>query len=165
MGRYSKNHVARYDEVKSTTCHFCGSDKDLKFIYHPRDLFPDERGLKIKCCISCYGYYKSKNLENRPLAFVTETLSNRNRYKSQKSNESKIQDRLDLGLTKYFDEFDNVVCIEDDNGVRYDIHDFMLYESSIQVLSTMSQAQIKQWCEDNLKDQQLINKVITTISY
>jgi hypothetical protein len=164
MGRYSKDHVARYDEVKSETCYFCGGDKSLRPIYHPRDLFPDERGVKIKCCISCYGHYKFKNLENRPLAFVINTLSSRNRYNSQKSNESKIRDRLNLGLTKYFDDSDNLSCVEDDNGVRYDIHDFMLYESSIQVLSTMSQAQIGWWCKENLKDQQLINKIISTIN-
>lgn len=158
MGRYSKDHVARYDEVKSETCYFCGGDKSLRFMYHPRDLLPDERGAKIKCCTSCYGYYKAKHLENKPLALITKTLSNRNRYKS------KIYDRFHLSLNKYFDESDNIVCVEDDNGTRYDVYDFILYENSIQLLSTMSQVQIKQWCKDNLKDQQLINKIISTIN-
>lgn len=161
MARKSKDCLALYDEVKTDSCNFCGSDKGLKPLYHPKSLLPQERGVKLKCCTACYGSYKAKGLDNGPLAYVTQRLVNRNRNSSKNLN---VSSRFKLGLTKCLDDLDRIVCAEDHEGVRYDPADVQLYEDSIPLFITMTPNQIEQWCKDNLTDQWFINKVLTTIS-
>lgn len=161
MARQSNEYLARYDELKTESCNFCGSDNGLMPMYHPKSLLPEERGVKIRCCTACYGSYKAKGLDNMPLAFVTKALVNRTRHQSKNT---QTFSRFNLGLTKYLDDCNKITCAEDENGIRYDPEDVQLYEDSISLFITMTPNQIEKWCKDNLTDQKFINKVVSSFS-
>lgn len=161
MARQSNEYLARYDELKTESCNFCGSDMNLMPMYHPKSLLPEERGYKIKCCKACYGSYKAKGLDNMPLDFVTKALVNRSRHQS---NNAQTFGRFNLGLTKFLDDNDIITCAEDEYGLKYDPMDVQLYEDSISLFITMTPTQIKEWCQNNLSDQRFINKVVSSFS-
>lgn len=163
MGRIANSQKNRYDPIESKGCIVCGYENTRRNVYHPRSLFQDqERGNVIKLCDPCYGSYQAWGLQNIKLDLVLEKLRSRRR---NQCSDNYIKQRWNLGLMTSRDLDDNLVYAEDaETHIPYDIEDVKKYFDNRGWLIRESLETLRTWCQENLKDQRFIIKVVSSFN-
>lgn len=154
-------HRDRYDEVPGTKCYFCGSNALLKRLYHPKQLKDQERGTKFVVCRPCYVYYKAMGLDVCSINVVHEKLTSRRRNNMTNLYMGLGLDQLEI----YYDNDRNFCSVEDkETHERYDPADVQKYFEHRAWLLRQSNETLRTWCQENLKDQRFIIKVVSSFN-
>lgn len=151
-------------------CKVCSAVHVNRPIYHPPVLAPGEFGHKIIVCGSCYSYYRLVQPSNEmPLEKLLEVLSTRKRRSKSihkiKRNSLEFKRKWYIGLVRILGSDGTVEsAYDDDTQQQFDPKEVNKFDQARPDLMEMNLDEIKEWCQNNLTDQRLINKIVSSFS-